>query len=357
MTLTLAGDAQSASPSAQHQTRGGRIDITSLDPPPRLIVNPKAGYKLGMQTNAATLDAVEMALHEAGLSVQVEITHAPGHATQLARAAVADGCQLIIAAGGDGTVLETGEALVDTQATLAIMPLGSIMNMARMLCIPRNLRHAARIIAQGNVLAMDVGRVNGRLFLEAGGVGLAAGLFGYFNRLDHGDVRLRGVLRAALRFTRGIGTPRVKIVADDQRFDVRAPMVTVSNGPYVGAAYTLAPDARVDDGLLDVVIFRGIGVLRMLVHLVFVAGGRRLPPPPGVQLVRARSVRVERPPRGRPLPVHADGAAVGVTPAHFEVLPAALRVIVGEPEPGALCAWKTPGLLDAVDDVDRRRDL
>jgi YegS/Rv2252/BmrU family lipid kinase len=353
MSLTL----EQASRHEQDAARFDRIDVGSLDPPPRLIVNPHAGHKLGMLTNTATLDAVEAALREAGLAFQVEMTRAPGHATQLARAAQADGCQLIIAAGGDGTVLETGEALVHTQTALAIMPLGSIMNMARTLCIPRNLRHAARTIAQGNVLAMDVGQANGRLFLEAGGVGLAAGLFGYFNRLDRGHVRLRGVLRAALRFTRSIGTPRVKIVADDQHFDVRAPMVTVSNGPYVGAAYTLAPQARVDDGLLDVEIFRGIGVLRVLVHLAFVAGGRRLPPPPGVQLVRARSVQVVRPRRARPLPVHADGAAVAVTPAHFEVLPAALRVIIGEPQPGGLCAWSTAGLLDAVDDVDHRRDL
>jgi len=69
---------------------------------------------------------------------------------------------------------------------MGIMPLGSIMNMARTLCIPRDLNRAAAAIAAGHVLAMDVGQVDGRVFLEAGGVGLAAGLFGYFNRLDSG---------------------------------------------------------------------------------------------------------------------------------------------------------------------------
>jgi len=88
-----------------------------------------------------------------------------------------------------------------------------------------------------------------------------------------------------------------------------------------------------------VVIFRGMGLLRLLLHLALVAGGRRLPSPQGVQLVRARRVEVTlRRPR-RPLPVHADGAAIGVTPTRFEVLPAALRVVVGSPDPGAGCAW------------------
>jgi diacylglycerol kinase family enzyme len=128
--------------------------------------------------------------------------------------------------------------------------------------------------------------------------------------------------------------------------------VTVSNGPYVGAAYVLAPQARVDDGYLDVVIFQGMGVLRVLVHMALVADGRRLPPPPGVQLVRAKSIDIHKR-RRRPLPVHADGDVVGVTPTHFEVVPAALRVIVGQPE--GVCAWGS--LLDTPDDSDSRRDL
>jgi diacylglycerol kinase (ATP) len=250
---------------------------------------------------------------------------------------VRDGCNLVIAAGGDGTVAEAAEGLVHTDATLGIMPLGSVMNMARTLCIPRDLKQAARTIANGQVLAMDVGSVANHLFLEAGGVGLAAGLFGYFNRLDTG-VRPRNVIRAGWRFLNHLGSPRLLIVADGQRFDVRALMVTVSNGPYVGAAYALAPQARIDDGLLDVVIFQGMGVMRMLMHMALVAGGRRLPSPQGVQLVRARSVQVAVQ-RRRPLPVHADGAAVGATPSRFDVLPAALRVLVGKPETGVTCAW------------------
>ena len=319
--------------------RLSRLDVSSLDPPPRLIVNPHAGRKLGMATNAATLDAVAEALAEAGLRVQVELTNSPRHATELGQQALRDGCKLVIAAGGDGTVAEVGQALVHTDAALGIMPLGSIMNMARTLCIPRDLKQAAATIAAGHVLAMDVGQVHDRPFLEAGGVGLTAGLFAYFNRLDSGHERPRNVVRAMLRFLRNLGHPRLVIVADGQRFTVRALQVTVSNGPYVGAAYALAPQARVDDGLLDVVIFRGLSAIRIMWHMALVAGGRRLPSPPGVELVRARSVQITGR-RRRALPVHADGEMIGVTPAHFEVLPAALRVMVGEPEPGAVCAWQ-----------------
>jgi diacylglycerol kinase (ATP) len=318
--------------------RRGELDVAGLTLPPRLIINPHAGQKLGLSTNAAGVEAVEDALRNAGVMVTVEPTQGPGDATRLARAAVDDGCKLVIAAGGDGTVAEVAAGLLHSETALGIMPLGSIMNMARTLCIPRDLALAAQTIAAGHVLVMDVGQVDGHLFLEAGGVGLAAALFGYFNRLDNG-ARVGGVFRGAWRFLRNLGAPRMVIVADGQRFDVRAPMVSVSNGPFVGAAYALAPDVRIDDGLLDVVIFRGVGVPRMLLHLALLAGGRRLPPPRGVELVRARSVDVTLRRRRRPLPVHADGAAVGITPTHFAVLPAALRVIIGQAPAGETRAW------------------
>jgi diacylglycerol kinase (ATP) len=333
-------DREPTTESPEPRGRLARLDVARLEPPPRLIVNPHAGHKLGMPTNASTLERVETALTEAGLRFDLQLTESPRHATRLARDAVRDGCKLVIAAGGDGTVAETGEALVHTDTALGIMPLGSIMNMARALCIPRDLRNAAMAIAEGQTLAMDVGRVENHYFLEAGGVGLAAGLFGYFNRLDSGTRHPQGVLLAMLRFVRHLRHPRLVIVADGRHFHVRAPQVTVSNGPYVGAAYVLAPEAKLDDGLLDVVIFRGMSVFRVLVHMALVAGGRRLPPPPGVQLVRARSVDIAVRRRRRPLPVHADGDVVGATPAHFEVLPAALRVVVGRAQ--GMCAWSPP---------------
>jgi diacylglycerol kinase family enzyme len=119
-------------------------------------------------------------------------------------------------------------------------------------------------------------------------------------------------------------------------------MVSVANGPYVGAAYAIAPEARIDDGLLDVVVFRRTSIPRVLLHLGLIAGGRPLPPPEDAATLRVRWLRVSRR-SGRPLPVHADGEPVGITPATFEVAPAALRVVVGPPEETGICAWQVVG--------------
>jgi YegS/Rv2252/BmrU family lipid kinase len=302
-----------------------------------LIVNPHAGHKLGLSVNWGSMEAVAAALEAAGLACDVRPTRYAGHATELARQAVAEDAPLVIAAGGDGTLVEAAVALAGTDTVLGIMPLGSVMNTARTLCIPRDLGAAARTLVEGRVLAMDLGRVRGRLYLEAGGVGLVAGLFGYFDRLDSGAPRV-GTLRAVVRFVRGLGSPHLVVEADGQQRLVRSPMVTVSNGPFVGAAYALAPEARIDDGLLDVVIFRRAGPLHVLAHLALMAGGRRIGPQPEAETLRARRVSVAHR-RGRPLPVHADGRAVGATPATFEVVPAALKVLVGAAAPGAACAF------------------
>jgi YegS/Rv2252/BmrU family lipid kinase len=266
------------------------------------------------------------------------------------------GCKLVVAAGGDGTVEEVAQGLAGTETALGILPLGSVMNMARALCVPRDLEEAARVIAAGDVLAIDAGKVNDLYFLEAAGVGLDAGLFAYFNRLDKmlGDgigkapTAMR-VLRGALRFLRRLGAPRLLLELDNgvsvRQLRVRAAQVTVANGPFVGAAYTIAPDAQIDDGMLDVVIFHGVGVPRLLLHLALIARGRRADPPRIAGVMRVRRIDVRATGRRR-LPVHADGEAIGTTPARFEVVPAALRVLVGVPEDGAACTWIASGDLD-----------
>src|ERR687886_1348104 len=220
--------------------RWQQIDPRNLRQPAALIYNPNAGQKLGLETNSGGSEEVQAALRNEGIAFDPQPTERAGHAGERARRAVAEGRELVIAAGGDGTANEVAHGLADTGTVLGLMPLGSIMNVARTLWVPRDLALAARVIAQGKVLAMDMGRIGDRFFLEAAGVGLDAGLFGYFDRLESGGSRL-GVLRAAVRFLRRLGSPRVRVEYDGGRIQARAPMVSLANGPYVGAAYAIAP--------------------------------------------------------------------------------------------------------------------
>jgi YegS/Rv2252/BmrU family lipid kinase len=316
-------------------TRWGKLDLLQ---PAALVFNPHAGKKVGMSTNTHGLDEVQAALHAEGIPFELWQTEGPGHATELAQRAVREGYKAVIAAGGDGTLHEVARGLTNTDLVLAPLPLGSIMNLARALWVPRDLRGAARTIKGGRVLAIDIGRVGPHDFLEAAGVGVGAGLFSYFNTLDNSGISLDEA-RKALAVLREVGTPEVRVEFEGGRMDVKTQAINIANGPYVGAAVAVAPEARLDDGLLDVTIVDHANLPHLLMHIASRAGGRSTHAAPDMRIIRTPWVRVSMAQGERPLAVHADGDPIGETPATFEVVPAALRVIVGEPSASGIRPW------------------
>jgi YegS/Rv2252/BmrU family lipid kinase len=306
-----------------------------------LVFNPHAGKKVGMSTNTHGLEDVQAALHAEGIRFELWQTEGPGHATELARRAVLEGYRVVIAAGGDGTLHEVARGLTNTDVVLAPLPLGSIMNLARALWVPRDLHGAARTIKGGRVLAVDISRVGPHDFLEAAGVGVGARLFAYFNKLDDSGLSFDEA-RKALTFLEQVGTPEVCVEFEGGRIDAKTQAVNIANGPYVGAAVAVAPEARLDDGLLDVTIVDHASLPTLLMHIALRAGGHSAHAAPDMRIVRTPWVRVSVAQGERPLPVHADGDPVGDTPATFEVVPAALRVIVGEPSGKGIRPWARP---------------
>jgi diacylglycerol kinase (ATP) len=312
-----------------------------------LIINPTAGQKIGLTTNALGLDDARALLERHHVEADIFCTEHVGHGTELAQLAVRQGFELVIAAGGDGTVAEVAHGLVGTSVELGILPLGSVMNVARMLGVPRDLDAAAEVIKAGRVARIDVGRATAQArtvyFLEAAGAGVDAGLFAYFNQLDRGNWRS---LLPLLTFMWRYRPRRLTLRVDGRPHRFRAMMVTVANGPYVGAALTVAPDARLDDHKFDVEVFTRFGKFELLRHLLSIAGGRRVYNPK-VRTFQAATVEIEP---SRPMMVHADSNPLGTTPARFEVVPSALAVIVGG-EPDCLPALSRQP--DAADDHDQ----
>ncbi len=298
----------------------------SVAPKTCLIINPAAGKKAGLTTNALGVDDVKALLERHGIEADVLETERADHGTELARQAVRDGYERVIAAGGDGTVTEVAEGLVGSDAILGILPLGSVMNVARMLGIPRDLEGAAAVIERGEVVKMDAGRADGgassRFFLEAAGIGIDAGVFAFTNEVDRGNWRM---IVPLLRYFVRYRPRRIDVRLDGKVSRFRAMMVSVANGPFVGAALTMAPDAQLDDGYFDVRIFTRFSKVELIRHFISIVGGRRAYNPK-VLLRRAKVVEISS---RRPLMAHADSHPIGSTPARFELIPGAIRVTVG----------------------------
>jgi diacylglycerol kinase (ATP) len=289
--------------------------------PIRVIVNAAAGSKGGIPTNTATKEDVEAVLDHVGIEAEIVETGSPEEASAAAADAVRLGYGTVIAAGGDGTIGNAAKALLGSTTSLGILPGGSIMNILRMLGLPRDLAAAATVLACGVERVIDVGETRGGPFFETGSVGMNAAMFREAQRFETGDrMSLARAFWVAFRYR----PARMRIELDDGYLRTRALMVTVSNGPYMGTAMTVAPHARLDDGLFDVTIFEHFSKWELIRHLASIAFGRRRYVP-HVSTYRSAAVRISS---VHPLPARADSRDLGTTPVEFKVLSAALRVIV-----------------------------
>jgi diacylglycerol kinase (ATP) len=287
----------------------------------RVVWNPGSGAKAGIPTNVVGEDRLREVLGRHGLADALVASKSEEDARRLAREAVRDGYDLVVVAGGDGTIGTVAEELLGSETALGILPLGSVMNIPRMLGLPRDIDAAADVLADGVVRAVDVGRAGDQTFYEAGSVGMHAAMFRYAQQFDRGDyAAILRTIWVAIRYR----PARMTIKLDDEIVRTRALMVTASNGPYTGIGMTVAPDARLDDGAFDVRVFRGFSKPELLRHLVSIAFGRRAYSP-HVSTHRSARVRIES---ASPLPCRADSHDMGSTPIEFTVMARALRVVV-----------------------------
>ena len=279
------------------------------------IVNPAAGGG----TARADVDAVLERLRQRFETIDVvETALEHPSAADLGRRAVAEGYDVAIAAGGDGTVSAVAGALVGSTVTLGILPFGTFMNVARALGIPRDdAPAAAEVIAASTMRMIDVGEVGGQLFFEAAGIGLDADAFRATRSVQRGE---HGRALAALGGLVRRSGVRVRVDVDGRVRTHRVLQAVVSNGPWYGWGFEVSPGALVDDGLLDLVIFGG-SRLRVLREIIAAAVDRDRPAKG--RRYRGRRITLSA---TRELTVHADGVVVGTLPQTFTVRPKALQV-------------------------------
>jgi diacylglycerol kinase (ATP) len=266
-----------------------------------------------------------------------------GHATEILNGNV----DLVVVAGGDGTVREVASALVGTDIALAIIPFGTFNNLALSLKLPRDPEAACDLIQEGLTRRIDVGMANEQqAFFEGAGVGVDADLFpiaeevksGRFYRIGHA-IRLalsHRQARVEMRFDRPVATAhqssfrgmtprkrRGRFLGRKNRVRLRCSFVVVGNGPYYGGNFNVCPGAMLDDGLFSISVYRDFSKLELLSHFWSISGGRRRYSPK-MEMFTAKRVEIWS---RRSLSVHVDGQLIGTTPVIFNVLPQALKVI------------------------------
>jgi diacylglycerol kinase (ATP) len=314
------GSIASTESSAQRASSTKRI---------RVLWNANAGSKGGISTNSTGEPELRELMARRGLGDDLVASTSEEEAVEATRDARESGYHAVVAAGGDGTVRLAATHLLESDTSLGILPMGSVMNIARMLGISRDLEEAAATVAAGATRRIDVGMSGDEPFFESASVGMNAAIFKQVQQADEGDYRgIARALRTAFRYR----PARVVVELDEGTLRTRALMITVSNGPYTGAGFTVAPDARVDDGRFDVNVYRHFSKLDLIRHFGSIAFGRRAYSP-HVRTYRSRRVRIEG---SQPLPARADSEDLGTTPVEFLTRHQVLSVIVPrEPLPGS----------------------
>jgi YegS/Rv2252/BmrU family lipid kinase len=284
-----------------------------------LIVNPHAGGGRAGQR----LDEVRAALTELGLEHHVERTRSLDHARELAGSAAALG-EVAVGFGGDGLIGAVADAIKDTAAVLGVLPGGRGNDFARVLGIPLEPVPACAVLRDGTVRALDLGQVGEKTF-----IGIAScGFDSVANRIANETRVVRGNLvyaYGALRALAGWKPARFEVTLDDGRSRVISGYtVAAANSGAYGGGMMLAPDASLQDGLLDIVLISHASKLRFLRLLPTVFKGTHVTDP-SCEILRAREMRVSA---ERPFTMYADGDPIAELPVTIRVLPGAVRVMV-----------------------------
>jgi diacylglycerol kinase (ATP) len=308
----------------------------------KIIYNPKAGqgkqlspifknllgikhrkYEV-LKTQSDYIDKIQEYLRSYGINAEISPTKEAGHATQLAKECVSDGYDLIVAAGGDGTINEIINGIAGTNVTLGVIPLGTANVFGIEMKLPVEIKAACQVIASGNIQTIDLGKANNRYFVCMAGVGFDAHV------LKEADSKLKKIYGALaygfVGFTQVFTYKfrQIVIKIDDQPVHRKGYFVVIGNGKYYGGDMMFTSKADLTDGYLDVCIFKYRNLFSILNYLFGFHHGN-IDKHLDVEYFQCKKVFILK--NGKH-PVHVDAEYLCEAPVEIEVCPASLKVAV-----------------------------
>lgn len=297
------------------------------------IVNPKSG---GGRTGRAW-PRVEAMLSDLGVKIDSCYTEYAWHAPKLALQASKKDYDLIIAVGGDGTINEVVNGILQaknegvTPPPLAVIPAGTGSDFAKALKIPVDLKEAAKVAIEGETKTIDAGKVtymkNGesavRFFNNVAGVGLDADVVrkvGKYSKLFRGTTPF---VLALFETYITYKNPQLTLKLDSEEITGEMVAVAIANGQYYGGGMWVAPNAKLDDQKFDIIIIGKLGKLETLTSLKKIYTGEHLTHP---KITQKRTDKIEIVAQEKQAGIEVDGEYIGKTPATFQILPKALKV-------------------------------
>lgn len=297
-----------------------------LETPLEVIINCSSGTIDKGAVSRQLKDLIEAR----GLTAQISLATSGAEVVELARRAAEGEGQTIVVGGGDGTISSVAAILAGTSKTLGVLPLGTLNHFAKDLNIPIDLEGAVRVISEGNVESVDLGEVNGHIFINNSSLGLYPSIVRERQKQQRlGYKKWPAFLWAALSVLKRYPFLNVDLSADGKRFFSRTPFVFVGNNKYEMQGLRVGVRRCLSTGELSLYITHRtgrLGLLRLAISAMFLS----LRNEKDFMAMATREVLIHS--RKKRLRVAADGEiTVMEPPLHYRVRPAALRVIVPAP--------------------------
>jgi YegS/Rv2252/BmrU family lipid kinase len=268
------------------------------------------------------IDLIIEELKKYGMEVELSPTDGPGKATEIAENFSKKNCRIAIAVGGDGTINEVVNGLAGTETCLGVIPMGTANVFALQMGLHSDIEKACETIAKGNRKLIDLGKINNRYFTCMAGIGFDAHI------VNEADKKLKKILGAmaypatAIKELLFYKFNKISVKIDDERTS-EGYMALICNGKFYGGALKAAPHAELDDGLLDICIFKHKNPISVLSYLIGFKFGN-IDKLNCIDYFQAKKIEIES--NGHSM--HADAEYIGATPALIEVAPQTLKVAV-----------------------------
>jgi len=224
----------------------------------RFIVNPFSGTS----SKSDIADIISDALDHTIYNYHIKYTERPKHASELAQEAKAEGIPIVAVVGGDGTVNEVAQALIYSEVLLAVLPGGSGNGFAMHLGMGRNIKKAVQLLNNSSSLTIDTGRANGHFFINVAGIGFDALIA---NKSKNDESRgLKAYLKHTVKEALGYNYLKVTVKADNESYQAECVSVTVANASMFGYNFTIAPNALLTDGMMDLVMIKRVPIINYM---------------------------------------------------------------------------------------------
>lgn len=282
------------------------------------VINPISGGKKKTAFNKQVLEVLDLKKFHPTF----QQTTKPNHAYELGKRAIEEKYDAVVAVGGDGTINELGAALVGSGIPLGIIPEGSGNGLALYLGIPMNENAALRRLNRFETVDVDCGTVNEKPFFNIAGLGFDASVSDRFaNDSIRGPI---GYLRSVINVLSKYKPCKYKLSIDGKEYEREAFMISVANSPQYGNNAYIAPNASVNDGLLDVCIVHKFP-LYILPMMVFHLFNRSADQSDYIEIIPGKNIQIMRTDNG---PVHVDGEPITLEgDLNISVVPNALKII------------------------------